>query len=86
MTGGMVVAIIWVIVFIIGVAVGVITIVALSALRKDKKDPPGPRPGPDDPDDEWLERDHGVSGIAGHWDIGPRWPDEPVTPEDRRTS
>jgi hypothetical protein len=74
MSGNAVVAGIWVLVFIVGVVVGVIAIIALSAVRKDRNDQQ--RPGdPDDPfDDQWAERDHGGSGIAGHWDDRPHWP------------
>jgi hypothetical protein len=73
------VAVIWLVVFGIGVAVGCMVIVALSTLRKDRN----ARNGRDDdpPDDQWPERDHRVSGIAGHWDDGPRWPDEPAAPD-----
>jgi hypothetical protein len=91
MSSGVVIAVIWLVVFIIGVVVGVMGIVALSAMRKDHKD----EEGEDDPDDrwndQWLERDHGVSGIAGHWDASPHWPDapgvkDPGPPEDELTS
>jgi hypothetical protein len=100
MSGGTAVAVIWVIVFIIGAMVGVIAIVALSVLRKDRKDRKDRRdrgdPGAaDDPDDWWPERDRRVYGIAGHWEDGPRWPNElselddqdvPALPDDELTS
>jgi hypothetical protein len=68
-----IVAVIWLLVFVIGVVVGVIAIIALSTIRKDGND----RHGPDPEDDRWPERDHGVSGIPGRWEGGerPRWPD-----------
>jgi hypothetical protein len=77
MSGGAVVAVIWLLVFIIGVVVGVIAVIALSVTRKDRKD------RKDRDDDLWPERDHGASGIPGHWDGGmlaedrPQWPDGP---------
>jgi hypothetical protein len=83
MSGGAVIAVIWVIVFVIGVAVGVVAIIALSAMRDDGKH----QQEPDDPDDLlddlWPERDHGASGIPGRWD-GTRlsWPDAPTRPNE----
>lgn len=76
MSGDEVVAIVWLIVFAIGVVVGVIVIIALSALRDDRKN----RSEPEDPDDMWPERDHAISGIPGHWDdTRPYWPNQPNT-------
>jgi hypothetical protein len=80
MSGGAVVAVIWLLVFIIGVVVGVIAVIALSVTRKDRKDR---KDRGDRDDDLWPERDHGASGIPGHWDGGmlaedrPQWPDGP---------
>jgi hypothetical protein len=83
------VAIIWLVVFIIGVGVGVMAVIALSVVRKGPDGGDGP-PGPDDLlDDRWPERDHGASGIAGHWTgygagrDQPRWPE---APDDEGTS
>ena len=80
MSPAAVVAVIWLLVFIIGVVVGVIAIIALATLRKER--------GPDDPDDnyedQWPAREHGVSGIPGHWEGGQRhrwpqsWPEGPA--------
>jgi hypothetical protein len=82
-----VIAFIWLAVFIVGVVVGVIGVIALSTMRKDGND----QPGPEDPDeDRWPERDHGVSGIPGRWagDRGrrPHWPEEPDTRGDQERS
>jgi hypothetical protein len=66
------VAVLWLLVFIIGVVVGIIAIIALGTMRKDQPDPEH---------DLWPERDHGASGIPGHWDGGlltderPHWPE-----------
>jgi hypothetical protein len=83
MSSDAVIAVIWVLVFIIGVGVGIMAIIALSVMRKDRKDREGE-------DDQYPERDHGVSGIAGHWDASPHWPDAPGgaqdAPEDELTS
>ena len=64
------VAVITGIFFIIGITVGVIVVIAMSALRRDRRDGPGDWPGhgPDGPDEQppdlgidkypwWQERD-----------------------------
>jgi hypothetical protein len=80
------IAIIWLVVFIIGVGVGVMAVIALSVVRKGPDGHDGP-PGPDDlVDNRWPERDHGASGIAGHWTgtgYGPG-DDRPYGPGDDR--
>jgi|GEM_PF-4341466 len=80
MTAGVTVAVIWLIVFIIGVLTGVIAIIALSAKRKNEQNRRG---SAESPEDRWPGRDYGASGIPGHWGGGtraedrPHWPDEP---------
>ena len=72
-----VVAIVFALMFLIGITVGFIIVIAMSALR-------GPRPGVRLPrggadrttDDEETDDDDqpAVSGIPGRWDAGPSWP------------
>jgi hypothetical protein len=74
-----VVAIVFVIIFIIGVTVGYIVVIALSALRADRKAVQGGPAVLDEPEDEDTDRNSGASGIPGHWDSvtsedRPRWP------------
>jgi hypothetical protein len=90
MSAAAVVAIVFVIIFIIGITVGYIVVIALSALRADRKAVQGepgstrrPRfPGilndpavREESDDEDTDRNPGASGIPGHWDS--------VTSDDR---
>jgi len=60
MSPGAVVAIVFVVIFIIGVGVGVIAVIALSALRAERND----ELTSSDPAD--LGR--GATGVPGHWD------------------
>jgi hypothetical protein len=53
-----IVAVLWVLVFGLGVAAGVALIIALSALRRDHRDRDEP-PAADD--DQWRQRDHGAT-------------------------
>jgi hypothetical protein len=74
-----VVAVVFVIIFIIGVTVGYIVVIALSALRADRKAVQGGPKVLDEPDDDETDRNSGGSGIPGHWDSvtsddRPRWP------------
>ena len=69
MSPGDIVALIIVLFFVIGVLVGCITVVALSAIRRDRglpsgKSDPSVRQDADDPDDYRT----GAAGVAGHWD------------------
>lgn len=80
MSPGTVVALIFLVIFIIGVAVGVIAVIALSALRTDRRQAalrdlrdPGELPDLDEDDIT------GPSGVPGHWDDvtsgdRPHWP------------
>ncbi len=80
MSPGTVVALIFLVIFIIGVAVGVISVIALSALREDRRravlrDVRGQAELPGSDDDDIT----GPSGVPGHWDDvisgdRPRWP------------
>jgi hypothetical protein len=90
MSPGDIVALIIVLFFVIGVIVGCIAVVALSAIRRDralasgKSDPSVLQDG-DDPDDYRT----GAAGVAGHWDgitsdgttpnDRPRWPGDTDT-------
>jgi hypothetical protein len=70
MSPGDIVALIVVLFFVIGVIVGGITVVALSAVRRDrmlvsnKPDPSVLQEADDGPDDYRT----GAAGVAGHWD------------------
>jgi len=71
MSPGAVVAIVFVVIFIIGVGVGVIAVIALSALRAERNTSSKAR----DP----AELSRGATGVPGHWDgmnsdDRPRWP------------
>jgi hypothetical protein len=80
MSGGAVVAIVVTLFFIIGITVGIITVVALSTLRKERvgvrppvsarfrRDAPADPAVPDDPEDDVDDQDAAVSGVPGHWD------------------
>jgi hypothetical protein len=60
MSPGAVVAIVFVVIFIIGVGVGVIAVIALSALRAERNTNSTAR----DP----AELSRGATGVPGHWD------------------
>lgn len=90
MSAEVVVAVVFVIIFVIGVTVGFISVIALSSVRADKRTelrkPRGPR-GPVELEDPGEDEVTGVSGTPGHWDgatseDGPRWP----VPRDDRDS
>jgi hypothetical protein len=74
MSPGAVVAIIFVVIFIIGIGVGVIAVIALSALRAERND----ELTTGDP----AELSRGATGVPGHWDgmnsddDRSRWPGE----------
>lgn len=77
MSPGTVVALIFLVIFIIGVAVGVISVIALSALRSDRRR--AVRSGPEELPDFDEDDITGPSGVPGHWDDvisgdRPRWP------------
>jgi hypothetical protein len=77
-----VVAIVFALMFLIGITVGFIIVIAMSVIR-------GPRPGAKPPrsganrttDDEDADDDDqpAVSGIPGRWDAGPSWPGDSDT-------
>ncbi len=75
MSGGAVVAIVVMLFFVIGITVGFITVVALSALRREQRGQRrliSPRYGPDvldEPGNDIDDQDPGVSGVPGHWDV-----------------
>jgi hypothetical protein len=98
MSPGTVVALIFLVIFIIGVAVGVVAVIALSALRADRRYPlSGQRltalrdmREPDELSD--LDEDDitGPSGVPGHWDDvssadRPRWPRRDDSGRDGRS-
>jgi hypothetical protein len=64
-----VVAIVFALMFLIGIVVGVIIVIAMSVLR-------GPRPpqGGASEDDDDDDNQPAVFGIPGRWDAGPSWP------------
>ncbi|HEX6525038.1 MAG TPA: hypothetical protein VF070_34295 [Streptosporangiaceae bacterium] len=80
MSPGTVVALIFLVIFIIGVAVGVIAVIALSALRADRRRAMlMDMSGPEEPSDFDEDDITGPSGVPGHWDDvvsgdRPRWP------------
>jgi hypothetical protein len=63
-----VVAIVFALMFFIGITVGFVIVIAMSVIR-------GPRPprGASD-EDEDDDNQPAVSGIPGRWDAGPSWP------------
>ena len=96
MSAELIAAVLFIIIFGIGVTVGFISVIALSSVRADKRpEQRGPRrpreiretrePGElADPGDDEVT---GASGTPGHWDgtitdDGPRWP----RPRDDRDS
>jgi hypothetical protein len=80
MSPGDIVALILVLFFVIGVIVGCIAVVALSAIRRDRARASWKSEEADEPDDYRT----GAAGVAGHWDgiasdggtssDRPRWP------------
>lgn len=79
MSGGTILLIVLTLFFIIGVTVGIITVVAISTLRKEKERARVPLPSsarsnrnvsqdPAGPEDGIDDQDPGVSGVPGHWD------------------
>jgi hypothetical protein len=54
--------------FIIGIAVGIIVVIAMSALRRDRRDGPGDWPGrgPDGPDEQPPDLDRDSADYEGH--------------------
>lgn len=90
MSGTAVVAIVVTLFFVIGITVGVITVVALSAFRKERAGsrqpasarfrgnaPTGPAGLGASEEDDIDDQDATVSGVPGHWDgaVKDRTPD-----------
>ena len=90
MSGGTILLIVLTLFFIIGVTVGIITVVAISTLRKEKERVGLPRssarpnrnvsPDPAGTENGIDDQDPGVSGVPGHWD-GPT--EDPGTSDNR---
>lgn len=85
MSPGDIVALVIVLFFVIGIIVGFIAVIALSAIRRDRElsDRNSRRSDPAvlrEADDETDDYRTGASGVAGHWDgttpsdERPRWP------------
>jgi hypothetical protein len=75
-SGGAVVAIVVALFFVIGVTVGVIAVIALSAVRRERE-----HLVRDETDNETAASILGASGIPGHWDGAPS-DDRPPRPGD----
>lgn len=80
MSGAAVVAIVVTLFFLIGITVGIITVVALSTLRKERagvrhlvsarfrRDASAEPAVPDEIEDDIDDQEATVSGVPGHWD------------------
>jgi hypothetical protein len=77
MSAYVIVAIVFAVMFIGGIVVGFITVIAISAVRADHRaelaSPDGAAEG------ACAEQDHCVFGIPGRWDDRPLWPGDSST-------